>query len=482
MASRKGDRIMASKNHAAMQPVQMHEQVAFEPIEPRLLLDGNVMAEVVNGDLRIEGDYLNNEIVIYQVEQGQPEFTNEVGYDFIIESKDGTTLINGQLTYFLEGVTGDLRARMGKGNDVVDIKRSHLPGDVKIDGYKGDDALWINDSTIDGNLRFSNRDGFATVKIDEVDVGEDVYIRNKGEGSEYALKSTTIEGYLKIRNCDGGSKIDLIKLHVGDKTYINNKDGSDKLSITFSKFADDVNINTGKDSSWMFINLVDFEDDLKVRTGDGDSFLEMALSGVGGHMRVGNDDGFDTQIIGLSNIDGELKIDNKSGGSKVGINVLDAYKLSVKSSSGEDAVFLDNVKIADDVYVCTGSGEDSVNIETLGLSFGLKSKIGGNLKVNLNSGEDLLKIGQDRTRGRTLEVAGRIKLDGGGNFDTLLNSVDNLFDIIPAIKNFEDFGKNGELPLAPAAALTEETAPVNEEALEKAEADDYENWRAAVLV
>ena len=59
---------------------------ALEPLEPRLLLSGNVTAEVVSGDLVLTGDGFNNDIEIDQAGLGSGEFR--------VGSGPNATLIN----------------------------------------------------------------------------------------------------------------------------------------------------------------------------------------------------------------------------------------------------------------------------------------------------------------------------------------------------------------------------------------------------
>ena len=65
---------------------QRHRTLALEPLESRVVLDGNVRAFISGGNLRIIGDSAGNEIVIEQSRMRS----------FRISSRDGSTTINGR--------------------------------------------------------------------------------------------------------------------------------------------------------------------------------------------------------------------------------------------------------------------------------------------------------------------------------------------------------------------------------------------------
>ena len=62
--------------------------VLFEALEPRLLLDGNVVASVVKGSLEITGDIENNDITITQ---------GGTGDEFVVTGNNDTTVNGGAL-------------------------------------------------------------------------------------------------------------------------------------------------------------------------------------------------------------------------------------------------------------------------------------------------------------------------------------------------------------------------------------------------
>jgi VCBS repeat-containing protein len=109
------------KSRGAGRSVRQRKLVV-EPLESRIVLDGNVRAFVSGGSLHLQGDFHDNEILIEQSKSRS----------FTVSSRDGSTLINGQsgpLTF--NGVRKDLDISMGKGNDVVELSAT------------SDDPLWV---------------------------------------------------------------------------------------------------------------------------------------------------------------------------------------------------------------------------------------------------------------------------------------------------------------------------------------------------
>src|SRR5262245_58265847 len=99
-----GDSLM--KSRSSRRPVP-ERKLVVEPLESRIVLDGNVRAFVSGGSLHLQGDFHDNQILIEQSRSRS----------FTVSSRDGSTLINGQagpLTF--TGVRKDLDISMGKGN------------------------------------------------------------------------------------------------------------------------------------------------------------------------------------------------------------------------------------------------------------------------------------------------------------------------------------------------------------------------------
>ena len=109
------------KNRAKKKPAG-RRTLGLERLESRVVLDGGIRAFVSGGNLHIQGDSQDNQILIEQ----------HKSRSFVVSSRDGTTLINGQSdpqTFF--GVGKDLDISLAGGDDVVELAATP------------DDPLWV---------------------------------------------------------------------------------------------------------------------------------------------------------------------------------------------------------------------------------------------------------------------------------------------------------------------------------------------------
>jgi VCBS repeat-containing protein len=101
-----------------------HRSLMLEPLESRVVLDGNVHAFMRGGTLHVEGDSAANQITIEQSSM----------HSLTISSRDGSTTINGQAdARTFGGIRHDVHISMGSGDDVVEITGT------------ADDAVTISD-------------------------------------------------------------------------------------------------------------------------------------------------------------------------------------------------------------------------------------------------------------------------------------------------------------------------------------------------
>ena len=101
-------------------------------MEQKQLLAGDVVVNVVNGVLTLEGDELGNQIVVS---------SGEDPGSFLIRGLDGTQLVQGDAEPVAElvvaGVRHGLRANLGEGNDVLRVENATIRGNVAINMVRG---------------------------------------------------------------------------------------------------------------------------------------------------------------------------------------------------------------------------------------------------------------------------------------------------------------------------------------------------------
>jgi hypothetical protein len=121
------------------------------------LAAGNVLVSVTNGNLVVQGDGADNDIIV--VESG-------------VVGRAGTTVNGERGAFFPDGVTNDIRLSMKGGNDFVRIE---LPGtnfaianDLVIRMGEGDDSIELLQTRAPNETRIYTEEGNDIVFIDGV--------------------------------------------------------------------------------------------------------------------------------------------------------------------------------------------------------------------------------------------------------------------------------------------------------------------------
>lgn len=122
---------------------------------------GNVQVSVVNGNLIIQGDNRDNNIIVTEgnitgragttINGGRNIFPPEgVTGDIIINMKGGDDFVRVELPGTNFAVQHDLEINMGRGNDIIELLQVKVPEETRINTAGGHDTIFI-----DGALKFS---------------------------------------------------------------------------------------------------------------------------------------------------------------------------------------------------------------------------------------------------------------------------------------------------------------------------------------
>ncbi len=410
----------------------------LEALEPRLLLSGNVLVDVVGGDLVVTGDALDNEITVEQT--GAEQYT-VTGVD--------TTTVNGGAAFVANGVRDDFEFDMGAGDDFVDVIGNTLvPDDIRADMGDGDNQFRIQDFTSVGDdLEVNAGDGDDEVQTwNDAVVGDDVDVRiGNGENKVQIWNRSDIGGNVDIQTGSGADDI-----MIWNDTQI---DG--KVKIDTGAGADTVDIR----------NEAHFARNLDIRTGGSDDIvLFLGTSGTGvtldGKAKISTDDktaGNDTVEIRDAVFGRDLKIDTASGGGIDTVRIDDTtvgrkVDIRTKGKQPDDdtieiGLFADGLGLTTDhLKISTGGGDDDITLanSTVNKRADIRTETGmdvvdifdsdflSNLKVKMGDGDDTLATD---TGGNF--VAKRTDFDGGDGNDTLTTSLTNVFNG-EKIKGFPD--------------------------------------------
>src|SRR3954447_10506423 len=229
---------------------------AWEPLEGRLVLSGNVTTSLVAGNLALT----DNGAVSFKI--SQPAANR------ITLTPDAGTTINGQAgPATIMGVTGNLAANLGTGNDTLTFDLSHTGIDVRnlsVTGSTGDKTV---QTTTAGSDNFLNVHGN--------------YKQIFGNGNESTrLNQFHVDGNMTIDHANGGS---FVFLRV-DPTNL----GTQFNSVAGDLIVDNVT-QSGQAASGFDVNALE-----ETNVG-GDILARMGLaqsggpsSGIGGWTSVGS--------------------------------------------------------------------------------------------------------------------------------------------------------------------------------------------------
>jgi hypothetical protein len=157
----------------------------FESLEQRQLLAGDVLVNVVRGDLLIRGDAEGNEIAVTAgAEPGA----------FVVTGLNGTTVHQEGQTPTTEvtvtGVRNDVRIGLGDGNDSVSLIDAEVRGSISIHTGAGDDEVTVDQVAARGGLGIDAGDDNDTVTLgSENDTG----------ATPLGVRDGALEGALRIR-------------------------------------------------------------------------------------------------------------------------------------------------------------------------------------------------------------------------------------------------------------------------------------------
>ncbi len=405
--------------------------VGVEALEPRLLMSGNVVVTMADGDVLVRGDRADNAVVVDQdgLADGQIRLVGA----------DGTT-INGQAEMILDDVVGVLTFDLRRGDDAVALDGVTLVGDLTALGGRGDNTVVLTDVDIAGDVTIRNRRGADTFELTGASrIGDDLTIDNRSGGA-----TTTITGV---------------------------SDDGDPPTITPVEIAGNVSVLSRRGATVATLEHVTIGGDMDVWNGRGFDVLELLghtrLSGtLRAHHRAG---GSTTRLVGDDRRTEEMEFNWQMVGEEPSGRV-EVEQVWLGCGRGADEVVLDYVTIDSDVTVRLGGGADSVRVTAVDVGgqaaietgggadrimlesrgrwvgqevFGTKSQFRQSAAMDLGPGRDELLVGNDLYGPAHLGSVPRFHTDsvftGGGGRDRLV--LDQVWDrgITPVFQGFEPF-------------------------------------------
>jgi hypothetical protein len=322
-------------------------QSAVERLEDRTLLTGNVVAQTLaGGDLRIRGDFDDNQIVVRATATGVE-----------VASLDGTTTINDGLGPFAQdNPVRNVFIDMNGGDDVVHFGDDNLhlsiTRNLVIDGGWGDDTIQVLNATIGGDACLSGGWG-----EDHVQVGFDAGLGIIGV-DETLTGHVEVGRSLKIKTDGGQDHIAVVDTNVGRDLTIKSDGRDDEILIGAARVPAEDSVPL----SDLVFGHVAVTGDVKVKTGCGDDTVIAVDLTVGGDTKVETGAGDDHIAILDSNatFGGDLTIDSGRGHDAI-VMVFSAVlrRMKVDAGCGDDCIWLAADLFQQQVKVDGGGGSDT---------------------------------------------------------------------------------------------------------------------------
>jgi large repetitive protein len=371
---------------------------AFEQLENRNLLAGNVAADASTGALIITGDNAANVLVITQVAANSYKVT------------PGGTKLNGSFSaQTFSNVTDGVFIDMGGGNDSLTLKGLTInggSGEISLGILLGDgsDALVISSVTTEEAGAINGGSGNNAIVIDKSSFGYDLGIQTNDGVDAITITRSTVFGALSIQmgngtnalsmvsdnvneieehgtpssdlpegfgildeaffeiDCgaeiEGGSGVDaisMVKVNIDCETEINTFGGNDAVAITNSTFGNAPVIDEVTPATPT--KIIGEDSGLCIETGTGNDAVAINATVVYGFLQIDTTGGYDCPTDEICDIASGTQLDGTEQTGK----------------DGNDAVTLNNVQVLQSQHgLCLTEWcdciESSPNFETNGIS------------------------------------------------------------------------------------------------------------------
>jgi hypothetical protein len=346
-------------------------KLLFQPLEPRLLMAGDITATVIDGRLTIIGDDAANEVFVGDLGGGRFALRGITG------NTGSPTTINGQADWIAENVSGDVAVDLGGGNDLF-----YLVADSDWNGGSPFEQTWQQGgfAPLFSNHSYAHVQGQLSV--------------NLGDGNDTAvIAASAADGITIVGGADAGDDGLFVRTHhlrTTKSLEIGLGEGNDYAAVSMNGIADFVAISGGAGNDTLLVKdrtAVSVGVDL----GGGDDRLtyqgEYYGTGWGNSAGAVNNSGRAVEVLG------------GDGNDLLTVEMIRAGRLTVDAGSGRDSVLVRGIDIRDDVVVRGGGalgshttvtdytkldgGAIDSTVATANVVY-IRTRIGGNLTVNNN--------------------------------------------------------------------------------------------------
>jgi hypothetical protein len=212
-------------------PQKHGRKCAFESLETRQMMAGDVIVKVDNGNMKITGDNLSNGIILAP---GINPFEIVVtGFNQGGAATRVNGVANGAITF--PNVTKNVSINMGSGNDFVSVAGVNIYESAKIKTGRGLDTLQISASFIADKLKVTTGKGFDRVTIANTTVAGKTKIQTGPSRDEVNLSNLTV-GKLNVQLGRGNDSLSISGLNAIRPTVLNGGSGINTLTLNGSNY------------------------------------------------------------------------------------------------------------------------------------------------------------------------------------------------------------------------------------------------------
>jgi hypothetical protein len=422
-------------------------RLRLEPLEQRLLLDGNVTVEFFGSQVIVTGDDYSNGLEI-QYDSGSLEFTGVGGttvngtggtvawpmaevsgvYISMAGGSDYVELldltVDGNVRF--DGGDGNdgfdvvscrindrLRAGFGEGEDGIEVAGSYV-GNVRVDMGHGESHVLLGSSTVAGRASVRCGDGYDSVQLRSASVGGDVSVRTGTGSADVQVVSVGIGGGLGVTNREGDTGVWIVDSWIGGSVGLRTDAWDDDVEMEGTMVEGDLKIRDGGGSDEVSVeesdlgtvritgadgqNAVSFSDvyvrrGFGVRNGDGYDDLELDGVEIDGTLRVWHGTGGSSTWYEGGSVEGGIRLGARAGYDSVGIGSVWTVGLKVGVGDGGSEVGLDNVTAYGRGVITSGAGCDDIRIDD--------SYFASAVKINTGDDSDEVMVETDESNGAT---------------------------------------------------------------------------------
>jgi cyclophilin family peptidyl-prolyl cis-trans isomerase len=252
-----------------------------EALESRTLLAGNVVADLIDGNLKLTGDAAANTI----------EITVD-GDDVVVRGLDGTT-VNGSADGFVirAGSTifgGDVDVALAQSTDTFLISGPvTIDGDVCVYDSSGSGRLGITDATIGGDVRVHSSKSADTISLLNAELDGDLILHLDRGRNFVSLDDTTVAGEMSVWT---GKQADFVVLQgstVGGLLAVTGR-RNDEIILRDSTIDGDFAAFTGSERDFVLMEDSSVTGDTQLWLEcDGDTIVTQGTVEFGGYFFAG---------------------------------------------------------------------------------------------------------------------------------------------------------------------------------------------------